>query len=79
MEEGVVVSHVDNFGQAGDSNLRENQVIFEGRVGNTIVKINSVSKLTSFLKDQKPGEPFLLRVYTDANGNTAFIPLEFPE
>ncbi len=79
VESGVLVTRVDQFGQAADNNMRPGQVIFEGRIGSKVTKIDSISKLKSFLKEQKPGGPFLLRVVRDQQGDTAFIPLEIPE
>ncbi len=79
VESGALVTKVETYGQAADANMRPGQVIIEGRVGGKVTKINSVPDLKSFLKQQKTGDSFLLRVVISSSGDMAFIPLEIQE
>lgn len=79
VESGVLVSSVNQSGQAAENNLQRGMVIFEARVGSKVKKIKTVSDLKSFISEQNPGNPFLLRVIRSAQGDTEFIPLEILE
>ncbi|MBM4175470.1 MAG: PDZ domain-containing protein, partial [Ignavibacteria bacterium] len=73
VENGVLISAVDNFGSAFDAGLRSGLVITEINKK----KIDSVKEFDELVSDKK-GSALLLRV-RDGQGNARFVGLEIPK